>query len=46
MAYVSDDQVEELKDILRTPLDSIDVLMATLQVVKRRLEATAEMPRW
>lgn len=42
MAVLTTEQVEELKVIYQTALDSCDVALAALAVVKRRLEACAE----
>ena len=43
MALLSDAQVEEFRDLVQAALDAMDVEVATLNVIKRRLEASLEM---
>jgi hypothetical protein len=43
MALLTDSQVREFRDLVQSALDAMDVEVATLAVIKRRLEAQIEM---
>lgn len=42
MPLVTVDQLEEFKSLVQAALDAMDVEIATLDIIKRRLSATIE----